>query len=68
MATLVNSGIKDPDEANQMVDGQNNNAVQGMQTQTKGDSIDQGVTMEQAKELMAELQKVIHDNEKKSSD
>lgn len=68
VATLVNSGIKDPDEANQMVDGQNNNAVQGMQTQTKGDSIDQGVTMEQAKELMAELQKVIHDNEKKSSD
>ena len=63
---MVNSGIKDPDEANQMVDGQNNNAVQGMQTQTKGDSIDQGVTMEQAKELMVQLKKVIHDNEKSS--
>ena len=67
VATLVNSGIKDTDEANQMVDGQNNNAVQGMQTQTKGDSID-NLTMEDAKKLMAGLQKVIHDNEKKSSD
>lgn len=58
-STLVGSGIYDPDEARQMLDGQGNNAIQGMQTSPKTDSVDK-LTPEQIERYLDDIKKATH--------
>lgn len=58
-STLVGSGIYDPDEARQMLDGQGNNAIQGMQTSPKTDSSD-NLTPEQIERYLDDIKKATH--------
>lgn len=58
-STLVGSGIYDPDEARQMLDGQGNNAIQGMQTSPKTDSSD-NLTQKQIEQYLADMKKATH--------
>ncbi|MCO6514935.1 MAG: DUF1073 domain-containing protein [Snodgrassella sp.] len=58
-STLVGSGIYDPDEARQILDGQGNNAIQGMQTSPKTDSIDK-LTPEQIEQYLDDMKKATH--------
>ncbi|WP_278956362.1 anti-CBASS protein Acb1 family protein [Lactobacillus apis] len=55
-STLVGAGIYDADEARQMLDGQGNNAIQGMQSTTKKDSSDKP-TPEQIKQYLDDIKK-----------
>lgn len=57
-STLVGSGIYDPDEARQMLDGQANNAIQGMQV-TKTDSVDK-LTQRQIEQYLNDMKKATH--------
>lgn len=57
-STLVGSGIYDPDEAKHMLDGQANNAIQGMQA-TKTDSSSE-LTPEQIKQYLNDMKKATH--------
>ena len=58
-STLVGAGIYDADEARQMLDGQGNNAIQGMQSTTKKDSSDEP-TPEQIKQYQDDVKKANH--------
>lgn len=58
-STLVGSGIYDPDEARQMLDGQGNNAIQGMQTSPKTDSVDK-LTQKQIEQYLDDMKKATH--------
>lgn len=58
-STLVGSGIYDPDEARQMLDGQGNNAIQGMQSSPKTDSADQ-LTHKQIEQYFEDMKKAVH--------
>ena len=58
-ATLVGAGIYTPDEARQMLDGQSNNSIQGMQSTAKNDSSDE-LNPEQIKQYEEALKKVAH--------
>lgn len=58
-STLVGSGIYDPDEARQMLDGQGNNAIQGMQTSPKTDSADK-LTQKQIEQYFEDIKKATH--------
>lgn len=59
-STLVGAGIYDPDDARIMLDGQGNNAIQGMQsTATKKDSSDDP-TSEQIKQYLDDVKKAKH--------
>lgn len=58
-STLVGSGIYDPDEARQMLDGQGNNAIQGMQASPKTDSTDK-LTQKQIEQYLGDMKKAIH--------
>lgn len=58
-STLVGAGIYDPDEARQMLDGQGNNAIQGMQTSPKTDSVDK-LTPEQIERYLDDIKKATH--------
>ena len=58
-STLVGSGIYDPDEARQMLDGQGNNAIQGMQTSPKTDSVDK-LTKKQIEQYLNDMKKATH--------
>lgn len=57
-STLVGSGIYDQDEARQMLDGQANNAIQGMQV-TKTDSVDK-LTQRQIEQYLNDMKKATH--------
>lgn len=57
-STLVGAGIYDPDEAKQMLDGQANNAIQGMQA-TKTDSSSE-LTQEQIEQYLNDMEKATH--------
>lgn len=59
-STLVGSGIYDQDEARQMLDGQSNNAIQGMQATRKTDAVDE-LTPEQIQRYLNDIKKAIND-------
>lgn len=58
-SALVGSGIYDPDEARQMLDGQGNNAIQGMQASPKTDSADK-LTQKQIEQYLEDMKKATH--------
>lgn len=58
-STLVGAGIYDPDEARQMLDGQGNNAIQGMQSSPKTDGADK-LTPEQIERYLDDIKKATH--------
>lgn len=58
-STLVGAGIYNTDEARRMLDGQGNNAIQGMQSTTKKDTSDEP-TPEQIKQYLDDIKKANH--------